>query len=403
MRALLLTFLIAHVGANAESAQRFATSSGISFYQLPGDDVFSSATKVEDRVLAHSAQFFPFAADESKRKVTTSKEQTRDVLEQLNLALRSAGTTLRRCVKMNVYLASASDREDVSGEIINALSDARPAVCFVEGTLALSHAKVAIDAVAAAPGITYKPRQLRSRESLPKPFPGAHASLLPMGSVVYVSGQAVKGESISDATRKTMKQLGDTLKFLKLDWNDVVQIKSFLDPVSESDKAAEVIASFFDKDAIPPQVFVEWTYKGRIEIEIIVDAGPGKPKSARIDYITPDGMPASPVYCKVTRINNGAVVYVSGMVGQIGGGYEKETASAFEKLEQVLKWAGSDMRHLVKATYYVSDSAASRQLNKHRPTVYDPARPPAASKAPVRGVGSIPHTLNMDMIATTVP
>jgi hypothetical protein len=65
--------------------------------------------------------------------------------------------------------------------------------------------------------------------------------------------------------------------------------------------------------------------------------------------------------------------------------------------------SGSDLKHLVKATYYVSGDAVSLGLNQLRPRYYDPLRPPAASKAIVPGVGYSSRTLTMDMIAVPVP
>ena len=60
---------------------------------------------------------------------------------------------------------------------------------------------------------------------------------------------------------------------------------------------------------------------------------------------------------------------------------------------------GSDFRHLAKATYYVSNADASGKLNQLRPTIYDPARPPSASKAMVQGVAMPDRTITIDMIA----
>ena len=36
----------------------------------------------------------------------------------------------------------------------------------------------------------------------------------------------------------------------------------------------------------------------------------------------------------------------------------------FASLKQILQQAGSDLRHLAKATYYVSDDVADRKLNE---------------------------------------
>jgi hypothetical protein len=55
----------------------------------------------------------------------------------------------------------------------------------------------------------------------------------------------------------------------------------------------------------------------------------------------------------------------------------------------------------VKATYYVSDTAADRAINDIRPTLFDAERPPAASKISVRGTGRPGKGSTFDMIAVT--
>jgi len=54
---------------------------------------------------------------------------------------------------------------------------------------------------------------------------------------------------------------------------------------------------------------------------------------------------------------------------------------------------------MAKATYYVSDEAPSNALTIIRPKLFDPARPPAASKSGVRGVAAPGVGLAIDMIA----
>ena len=74
----------------------------------------------------------------------------------------------------------------------------------------------------------------------------------------------------------------------------------------------------------------------------------------------------------------------------------------FGELQKILASAGSDMRHLVKATYYVSDKAADQEINAVRPSIYDAARPPAASKISVQGTGRPGKGTVIDMIAVTI-
>jgi enamine deaminase RidA (YjgF/YER057c/UK114 family) len=110
-------------------------------------------------------------------------------------------------------------------------------------------------------------------------------------------------------------------------------------------------------------------------------------------------MQASPIYSRVARINHGPTIYLSGLYGTNGQDAGKEVQELFANLKALLEKSGSDLRHLVKATYYVSTEEASQKLNELRPRYYDPLRPPAASKAMVAGVGRAGRGITLDMIA----
>jgi enamine deaminase RidA (YjgF/YER057c/UK114 family) len=205
------------------------------------------------------------------------------------------------------------------------------------------------------------------------------------------------------------------LRFLERGPEHVVQVKAFVHPVGKREEVQREIVAFFGKVAVPPIVLVEWTFKDSIEIELVVAGAPARasrererPEASRerqrpeatsaVDYLTPPGMTASPIYCRVCRINHGKRVYIGGLygAGDTGAGQVKDI---FAQLGALLKKTGSDFRHLAKATYYVSTDDASKQLNVLRPNYYDPKRPPAASKAPVRGVGQKGRGIAIDMIA----
>jgi hypothetical protein len=72
-------------------------------------------------------------------------------------------------------------------------------------------------------------------------------------------------------------------------------------------------------------------------------------------------------------------------------------------MEEVLAKAGGDLRHLAKATYYVTGPDAVKKMGELRPRYYDPKRPPAASLAVVQGTGRLNKTVAMDMIAIPSP
>jgi enamine deaminase RidA (YjgF/YER057c/UK114 family) len=203
------------------------------------------------------------------------------------------------------------------------------------------------------------------------------------------------------ATQKTMESLASTLKFLGRTNDDIVQLKCFVKPVTaESVKEIEAgMKAVLGDGPLPPVVLVEWESSLPIEIELVAWGGPIEAGMPAVEYLTPPGMTTPTIYSRVARTASPETIYVSGLFGQKGTTAKEETEELFAQLGEILKASGSDFRHLAKATYYVSTEDASSQLNALRPNYYDPKRPPAASKAMVRGVGIKGKTTTLDMIA----
>lgn len=352
------------------------------------------------RPLVHTAQLAPVDAMGAVRAIGQAEPQCEDVLDQLETVLNAASSGMDQLVKINVYTA----RPDVVPAFRTVFArrmagKARPAISFVVGTLASRDALVAVDAVAVArqtPRVGPVYRQTLA--TLDRGWTGAHVATAPAGARVYISGQAETGADMAEATRKTLAGLGVTLDFLKLTKSQVLQVKSFLQPISAIEAVSHELVSFFGADAVPPSVFVEWRMPGPIEIELIVAAGRqdgGEP----LELLTPPQLKPSPVFSRIARINRGDTIFVSGLYGPPGATGTKQIQSIFESMQAALTEAGGDLRHLVKATYYVTDDDASRALNELRPRLFDPTRPPAASKATVAGVGEPERTVTVDMIA----
>ena len=210
--------------------------------------------------------------------------------------------------------------------------------------------------------------------------------MMPQGTRIYVAGQAEKGATLAEATRRTLESLRATLKFLGVRETDVVQLKAFLKPMTDVHDVRRELATFFGSQPVPPVAFVEWESSLPIEIELI--AWGGRDQSGDpVEFVTPPGMATSTVFSRVARINHSRIIYVSGLYGTKSQDAATETREIFESLRGLLDRTGSDLRHLAKATYYVSTDAASTKLNELRPEFYEPARPPSASKALVAGVG----------------
>jgi enamine deaminase RidA (YjgF/YER057c/UK114 family)/dienelactone hydrolase len=338
----------------------------------------SRAVMVGDVPLVHTAQVLATNSTGQVVGKGRAAEQIEQVLRNLATDLAASGSGIDHVAKLNVVASGP----EVVAEVKRAMAarfngPAKPAVSFVTGRLAHPDAMVAMDAVA-----THR-----------------DAPVLPASGTVYVAGQAEKGD-LPEATRHTLESLRRTLEHMGLGDEHVVQLKCFMRPMSNVADVEREMRRHFGDRAVPPLVFVEWDSTLPIEIELVAHSPRASDDVApAIEYITPPGMTASPVFCRVVRVNRGPRIFVSGLYSAGPGDGQSQVTDVFEQLGAILRKANSDYRHLAKATYYVSDNDASTKLNELRPRYYDPKRPPSASKAVVAGTGVAGRTLTLDMIA----
>ena len=228
------------------------------------------------------------------------------------------------------------------------------------------------------------------------------AKICPTGPRVYLSGQAEKGGSPAEAAARTIASLKRTLEWLGCDIKDALQAKCFLTQMDAAPQVREEFEKVFGYDQLP-LVFVEWKSDLPIEIELIAHASPTKADAPAIEFLTPPDMTASPVYSRVVRVNRGNWVYTSGL-SHSSSDADEQVNRVFGKLQAIFKAADSDFGQLAKATYYVTNDAASKSINELRPKYYDPKKPPAASKAIVRGLGEDTNVnILLDMIGVSNP
>lgn len=357
----------------------------------------SAAVRVFSDGLVHTTQLIaPGAPGNSEGS------QSAAVLKQLDVLLAEYLSSRGDVVKLNVYVRAPQVRDKFWAQLAMWSGTELPAVAYVVTPLPDSTAEIAIDAVFVS-RLSDSPKS-PSRHFLAASDPAAQpadACLLPAGDVIYVSGQAEPGD-LAAATRATLGSLLRTLQHLQLDRQHIVQLKCFLQPMSEIATVNCEISEFFDGKPVPPISHVEWISGSRpIEIELVAWA-PAEASAEKVSFVTPPWMKSSPVFSRVARIHGNDRIYVSGLFAAQTGSAETQVRAVFTELERILGGAGSDLRHLAKATYYVADDETSGQLNRLRPEFYDPARPPAASKAMVSGVGITGQTMTMDMIAAPV-
>ena len=363
----------------------------------------SAAVVVDDVPLVHTAQILGLDSAGQLAGKGDAASQARQIFGNLEAVLKVNASDLDKVVKLNVCLASKEALLSVQRVLASTFHGTRkPAVTFVTSGLANEQALVAMDAVAVAAPETVREKWPR----VPAIYatPGMRtAALLPSGPKIYISGMA-DTNGLPEATRKTLEKLIATLAQMGLQKTDIVQLKAFVEPASELAVVRKEIIDFF-RSAAPPLVFVEWISprpNPPIEIELIAAAyGDFTKETDSVSFLTPPGTTSTKVFSRVARVNHGKLVFISGLYGmksQDAGGQVREM---FDSLKQVLKPAGSDFEHLVKATYYVSESDTSDKLNDIRTELYNPQRPPAASKARVKNMAVPGKTVMMDMIAVT--
>lgn len=319
--------------------------------------------------------------------------QLKNVMGRMSHLLEGCGGSPGSIARLHLYAANAEAADAAMQQLPSYFPDQRiPPVSLVETALPDPADLISVDVVAA------QERKVEMHAEA-----AAHARILPQGRRVFISGQAEKGDgTLASATAKTMESLGKTLEFLGMEKKHAVQVKCFVTPIKEAAVVRAELAKFFAPLPVPPVSLVEWDSSLPIEIEMvagngfvaeILDAPP------LIAFLTPPGMTTPAVYCRVAEVSRGPLLFIGSLFGKPDTSGEAEVRDIFGQMKSILSGAGSDLRHLVKATYYCSGDESSKKLNEIRPELYDPKRPPAASKAMVKGAGRKGCTINVDMIA----
>jgi enamine deaminase RidA (YjgF/YER057c/UK114 family) len=420
-------------GYPAGSSSRMGVSPvTIQYIPLDAPAGMSQAVIVQGLPLVHTRQLLPLDTAGELVGEGSADKQIEQVLNNLDAVLKDSGSDLRILVRLNVYALApnivARTRELLSQRLGPSV---RPAITSILTPLPHRKALVAVDAVAAA---TRAPREAGSR-MVPDRGKGvkllrsgavagdsncADAAVLPRGGVAYLSGQPDDAGLTESAVTRSMSNLMKTLGHMKLSPAHVVQVKVFLRPITSAEAVRREVQTFFPGQLTPPVVFVEWLAAVPVEIEMIAGyplAGvppsevgrtsrpvgrasrPSDPIAEDVEYFTPPEVRPSNIFSKAALVRTDRQIYLSGLFARVPSRGEPQGKYVFEQLQEVLDKTGSDMRHLVKGTYYVCDDDAARWVDRTRPRVFDPDRPPAASKVMVHGMTMEGRTMTVDMIA----
>jgi enamine deaminase RidA (YjgF/YER057c/UK114 family) len=382
---------------SAESSPGAAGKSSLEYVPLDAPDGMSQAVIVQDLPLVHTRQILPLDAAGKLVGEGSVDLQIQQVLNNLEAVLKDNGSGLNKLVRLNLYALSPATITRVR-ELLSTGPAVRPAITSVLTPMPRRHVLVAVDAVAVAAD-SGKSVALKRCLAVAGEKNCADAAVLPRGGVAYLSGQPAEGGLAELAVTDSMSNLMKTLAYLKLSPERVVQIKVFLRPITSAEAVLREIQKFFPGQATPPVVFVEWLAAVPIEIELVAALPPSAEATADVEYVTPPEVRPSIVFSKVALVHAPRRIYISGQYARVPSRGEPQSKYVFAQLQEILAKTGSDMRHLAKATYYVSDHDAARWIDRTRPMVLDPVRPPAASKLMVHAMGMEGRTMTADMIA----
>jgi enamine deaminase RidA (YjgF/YER057c/UK114 family) len=358
----------------------------LTHFSEEGDDL-AYAVGVNRGTLVYTRQFF--AIDESRGKA---------MIEELSGIADACGATLQSVVRLNFFLAdnSRERREQANALLLEFWPRGKtPAVTFIPGRLP-DNAAMACDAVIHAAGVR------RDMGSISSIAGVVHAKISPGAcDLVYASGRVAKGASFQESIPTAMKLILHEYIFpLGCDSGDVLQIRAYVNDMERTAEARRVLEKFFETGSAPPMVFVEWAREDTVEIELIAAAPASKAAEETVRFYTPPNLRPSPAFSRVAIVRGEEIVFFGGVSGKTGLEPKEEVESLFQILEERVEEVGSDMSHLVKATYMVSDPDMDATFSEVRLRHLDPVRPPAASKVFRSSVDAEGRTLLIDMIAT---
>ena len=391
---LLTSFCVAL--ANCRAAEE---KPSIQYVPLDAPEGMSQAVIVDRIPLVHTRQLFAFDSDGKLVGESSADQQIEQVLANLEAVLKDSGSDLDKLIRLNVYALSTAIVTEFREHLSKRLGPSvRPVITSILTPMPHRGALVAVDAVAGAADAG-KAVTLRRSQAVAGNDKCADAALLPAGDIAYLSGHPEGFELTKLPTTKSMTRLMKTLGQLKLAPEHVVQVKIFLNPVTSAEDVLREVQAFFPDQLTPPVVFVEWLASLPVEIEMIAQLPPSDEPAKPVEYFDPPEFRNSNTFSRVALMRAKQQIYISGLYAREPSRGEPQAKYLFEQLQEILTSTGSDMRHLVKATYYVSDNDAARWIDRTRPLIFDPTRPPAASKLMIHGVGRAERTMTVDMIA----
>ena len=295
------------------------------------------------------------------------KAQTKQVLDNINTALKAAGSSLANAASMTVYLKNQSDFAAMNDVYKTYWTKDPPARTTVMVPL-LNEGLVEISAVAVPDGgerVVVNPS-----DWMVSPNPYSYG--IKSGNTLFLAGlisrngkdnSAIKGDMTAQ-TKTVMDNGGAVLKAAGFTFADVVSSRIYITDSAAFQDMNTVYRTYFPTD--PP---ARATVKANLTSpDYIVEVTMVAVKGTKTAITTPteDGKPGTKNPNLSSAIRVGNRLYVSGILGNTPtnkGDVKAQAAETMARIGRTLKAAGFDWSHLVEGMVYLPDLTKFADMN----------------------------------------
>jgi len=295
------------------------------------------------------------------------KAQTKQVLDNINATLKSAGSSLANAASMTVYLRNQSDFAAMNEVYRTYWTKDPPARTTVMVPL-LNEGLVEISAVAVPDGgerVVVNPSDWMVSPN-PYSYGIKSANTLFLAGLVSRSGKdnsAIKGDMAAQ-TKTVMDNGAAVLKAAGMTLADVVSSRIYITDSAAFQDMNTVYRTYFPTD--PP---ARATVKTLLtSADYIVEVTMVAVKGAKTAITTPteDGKPGTKNPNLSSAIRVGNRLYVSGILGNTPankGDVKAQAAETLVRVGRTLKAAGFDWSHVVEGMVYLPDLTKFADMN----------------------------------------
>jgi enamine deaminase RidA (YjgF/YER057c/UK114 family) len=295
------------------------------------------------------------------------KAQTKQVLDNINATLKSAGSSLANAASMTVYLRNQSDFAAMNEVYRTYWTKDPPARTTVMVPL-LNEGLVEISAVAVPDGgerVVVNPS-----DWMVSPNPYSYG--VKSGNTLFLAGlisrngkdnSSIKGDMAAQ-TKTVMDNGAAVLKAAGMTFADVVSSRIYITDSAAFQDMNTVYRTYFPTD--PP---ARATVKALLtSADYIVEVTMVAVKGAKTAITTPteDGKPGTKNPNLSSAIRVGNRLYVSGILGNTPtnkGDVKAQAAETLVRVGRTLKAAGFDWSHVVEGMVYLPDLTKFADMN----------------------------------------